>query len=530
MSTEIELRIPKTSSSNLAKALAIARTFEAFTEPTQKRHPYRLVVGPEELCSRHRDLEQLYTMARSWKGTQLRISGRHGDRNALRTALTVFQCADQKASAVIPENFCQPKYEHGWGCKRLTMIQEGRPRYLYEPDRGYGYWFRFGSFTEDRTVWNVDKKKLLDALGREASSRHVDMCPHFDPSVVEERVNALPDSIEPGEGSAWDVQFEEKYDNSTIQKVPIGIKPREVDDHRGRDPSISLTTQAQEEEEHERNRNIPEVSFDDIGGVDEIIGMVREVIELPLRHPALFRHLGIAPHKGILLYGPPGCGKTLIAKAIANEIQAHFVSIRGPELFTKWFGQSEENLRAVFAEARKFAPSVIFFDEIDAIAQKRSSEECVRHQSVFVNQLLSLMDGMETYENVCVIASTNRPELLDEAIVRPGRFDYTLEIKHPSVEGCRKIFEIHTREMPLAPCVDTDRITSQMRGFSGAEIAFAAREGAYNCLRRCADVADWIAQDQPAVSFDGFVVEQCDFEKALKMICSRSAGPYRGGS
>jgi hypothetical protein len=260
------------------------------------------------------------------------------------------------------------------------MIQVGPPRYSYELDRGYGYWFRFGSFTEDCTVWNVDKKRLLDVLGREASSRHVDMCPYFDPSVVEEHVIALPDSIEPGEGSSWDIQFEEKYDNSTIQKVPIGIKPREVDDHRGRDLSISLTTQEDEEEEHGQNRDIPEVSFNDIGGVDEMIGMVREVIELPLRHPALFRHLGIAPHKGILLYGPPGCGKTLIAKAIANEIQAHFVSIRGPELFTKWFGQSEENLRAVFAEARKFAPSVIFFDEIDAIAQKRSGEHCL-HKS-----------------------------------------------------------------------------------------------------------------------------------------------------
>ncbi|MFV1967549.1 MAG: 26S protease regulatory subunit [Pirellulaceae bacterium] len=404
------------------------------------------------------------------------------------------------------------------------MIQEGLPQCVYELDRGPSYWFRFGSFNEDRMVWNIDKKKLLDALSREASSRHVDMCPYFDSSVVEEDVNALPDSIELGEGSSWDIEFEEKCDNSTIQKVPIGIKPRKFSEHRGGGLSISFTTQEHEEEEDEeedeygQNRNIPEVSFNDIGGVDEMIGMVREVIELPLRHPALFKHLGIAPHKGILLYGPPGCGKTLIAKAIANEIQAHFVSIRGPELFTKWFGESEENLRGIFAEARKFAPSVIFFDEIDAIAQKRSGEESVRHESVFVNQLLTLMDGMETYENVCVIASTNRPELLDEAIMRPGRFDYTLEIDRPSFEGCRKIFEIHTREMPLAQCVDADRVTSQMRGFTGAEIAFVAREGAYNCLRRCADVADLIAQDESAVTLDSFVVEQSDFEKALKMI------------
>ena len=350
------------------------------------------------------------------------------------------------------------------------------------------------------------------------------MCPYFKSSAVEEHVNALPDSIELGEGSSWDIQCEEKYDNNTIQKVPIGIKPKVLDSPGRGSGFVTLgqpftfTMPEIDEVEQGRNRYIPEVSFNDIGGVDEIIGMVREVIELPLRHPAIFKHLGIAPHKGILLYGPPGCGKTLIAKAIANEIQAHFVSIRGPELFSKFVGQSEENLRAVFDEARQFAPSVIFFDEIDAIAQKRSGAEITRHESVFVNQLLTLMDGMETYENVCVIASTNRPELLDEAIMRPGRFDYTLEIKRPTLEGCRKIFEIHTRGMPLAPSVDTGHISSQMRGFTGADIAFVAREAAYNCLRRCADVAELIAQDESVVSFDTFVVDNCDFAKAMKMI------------
>jgi len=332
-------------------------------------------------------------------------------------------------------------------------------------------------------------------------------------------VNALPDRIELDEDSSWDIQYVEKYDDSTIQKIPIGIRPKHVDKPYRGGLSISLRTQEDEEEvDKKQTRSIPEVSFSDIGGVDEIIDMVREVIELPLRHPALFKHLGIAPHKGILLYGPPGCGKTLIAKAIANEIQAHFVSIRGPELFTKWFGESEANLRAVFAEARQFAPSVIFFDEIDAIAQTRSGEESVRHESIFVNQLLTLMDGMETYENVCVIASTNRPELLDEAIMRPGRFDYTLEIKRPSLDGCRRIFQIHTRNIPLASSVDTEAIAQQMNGYSGAEIAFVAREGAYNCLRRCASVADLIVRAESEVNFDNFVVEQCDFDRALKMI------------
>lgn len=335
MSAKIELTIPKTSSANLGKVLGIARTFEQFVEPTQKRHPFRLVVEADELCARHRDLEQLYDMARGWKGTQLRIDDRLADRNALRTALTVFHCADQRSSAVIPENYCQPKHEHGWGCKRLTMIHEGLPQSSYELDREYGFWFRFGSFTEDHAAWEMDKTKLLDALTREAASRHIDMCPYFDPSLVQARVEALPDRIELGEDSSWDVQYDEKYDDSTIQKIPVGIRPKHIDNPYRGGLSISLRTQEEEEgEEQTQTRNMPQVSFSEIGGVDEIIGMVREVIELPLRHPALLKHLGIAPHKGILLHGPPGCGKTLIAKAIANEIQAHFVSIRGPELFT----------------------------------------------------------------------------------------------------------------------------------------------------------------------------------------------------
>jgi AAA+ superfamily predicted ATPase len=519
MNTLIKLNIPKTSSSNLSKVLANARTFEEFIEPTEKHQPYQLHVGPQELCKRHQDLEQLYLMARNWKGLQLLINGRLADMLNLRIALLIFKCADKRSNAVIPENFCQPKHAHGWGCKHQIIIRGGVPESVYELDKEYGYWFQFGTFTEGHHSWIIDKSKLLTALKKEVAGRYIDLCPYFDMANIEERVNALPDRIEFNEASSWDIQYEEKFDNSTIQKVPIGIIPKKFENRHNARLSLSIKDDGPEENnECSQNRNIPMVAFGDIGGVDEIIGMVREVIELPLRHPILFKHLGIAPHKGILLYGPPGCGKTLIARAIANEIKAHFISIRGPELFTKWFGESESNLRGLFMEARKFAPSVIFFDEIDAIAQKRSGEETIRNESIFVNQLLTLMDGMETYENVCVIASTNRPELLDEALMRPGRFDYTLEIKHPSLEGCRKIFLIHTRNMPLSPTVDLDQIALKMKGFTGADIAFVAREGAYNCLRRCGDVTGLISKAETEITLENYVVQQEDFEKALKVI------------
>ena len=519
MSTKIELSIPRSSSPNLPKALALAQTFDRFSEPKDKSRPYRLIVGGKELCTRHRDLEQLYLMSRGWKGTQLRVNGRLSDMNGLRTVLTIFQCADQRSTAVIPEIFCQSKLGHGWGCKFLTAIQGGIPRYGYDLNREYGYWFQFGAFNNDRTIWQIDKKELLDAIMRVAKGEHADMCPYFNGRTVKQRVQALPEVIELGEDSSWVICYQEKYDNSTIQKLPVGIKPKEIDDHRtGNDLPTSLSLSDEDEKREEKNRNIPEISFQDIGGVDEIIGMVREVIELPIKHPALIKHLGIMPHKGVLLYGTPGCGKTLIAKAIANDIEAHFISIQGPELFSKWFGESEENLRSVFQEARRLAPSIIFFDEIDAIAQTRSGEENVRHESVFVNQLLTLMDGMETYENVCVIASTNRPELLDDAIMRPGRFDYRLEVKRPTPEGCSKIFRIHTRNMPLDPSADVDGLASRMAGFTGADISFVAREGAYNCLRRCTKIGDLIKQDDSEIDLSKFQVIQEDFEHALSAI------------
>lgn len=528
MSAIVEINIPRSSSSNLPKVLALARTFEHFSEPKGKSRPYELAVSGQELCTRHRDLERLYVTCRGWRGTQLRVNGRLSDLSGLRAVLVVFQCAERRSAAVIPEIFCQAKHEHGWGCKRLTMIQAGLPRHDYELTREYQYWFQFGTFNEDRTVWSLDKERLVEIILREAKSTQVDMCPVFNRQNVEEHVESLPGTIELGEDSSWVICYEEKYDGSTIQKLPIGVKPKQVEQYQSSGGlSISVSVGDEDEEKQKKARNIPEVSFQDIGGVDDIIGMVREVIEIPLKCSALIRYLGITPHKGILLYGPPGCGKTLIAKAIANEIDAHFISIGGPELFSKWFGESEENLRNVFQEARTLAPAIIFFDEIDAVAQKRSGEESVRHASVFVNQLLTLMDGMETYENVCVIASTNRPELLDDAIMRPGRFDYTLDVKRPTHEGCRTIFRIHTRNMPLDPSVDVDELSSRMSGFTGAEIAFLAREGAYNCLRRCANVAELVKKDNPNIDLARFQVIQDDFEKALNAVRMSQDGNRR---
>jgi len=341
------------------------------------------------------------------------------------------------------------------------------------------------------------------------------LCPIFNFKNVEKSISELPDKIDLENSDSWIIKYDEDLDGQLIEQKPICIVPKKFEQYSDYGLRISFD---EKEEETIRKRYIPQVRFEDIGGIDDIIEIIREVIELPLNQPELFDYLGVKPHKGILLFGPPGCGKTLIAKAIANEIKAHFISIKGPELFNKYHGQSEQNLRDVFEEGRYFQPSIIFFDEIDSIAQKRSGEEYLRFDSRFVNQLLTLMDGIEEYGNVCIIASTNRPELLDEAIIRPGRFDYSIEIKKPTLQGCIKIFKIHTDNMPVSSDFDIESFSERLEGLSGADIAFIAREGAYNCLRRSINVRALIKTPNTEVDFNKLIIEEIDFLQALKKV------------
>ncbi len=227
------------------------------------------------------------------------------------------------------------------------------------------------------------------------------------------------------------------------------------------------------------------ITYEDVGGLHQELSRIREMVELPLKHPELFERLGIEPPRGVLLYGPPGSGKTLIAKAVANETDASFFHVSGPEIIHKFYGESEAHLRAIFEKARAQAPSIIFIDEIDAIATKR--EEVRGDQAVerrVVAQLLALMDGLESRGQVVVIGATNLPDVLDPALRRPGRFDREIEIDAPDRAGRLGILEIHTRGMPLAPDVSLDRLAETTHGFVGADLAALGREAAMAALRR----------------------------------------------
>lgn len=264
---------------------------------------------------------------------------------------------------------------------------------------------------------------------------------------------------------------------------------------------------------------LPTVTYEDIGGLSEIVPKIREMIEVPLRRPEIFERLGVEPPKGVLLYGSPGTGKTLIAKAVANEAGAHFISLAGPEIFSKWYGQTEQNLRKVFDEAEKSAPSIIFIDEIDAIAPKREqvTGEVERRT---VSQLLTLMDGLKSRGRVIVIAATNRVNSLDPALRRSGRFDREIEIPVPDKKGRKEILQIHTRYMPLEKDVDLDKLAEVTYGYVGADIAGLTKEAAMHALRRVIPTISSLKEDEPIPKdvLEKLKVKKDDFDYALRIV------------
>ncbi|RJS67672.1 AAA family ATPase [Candidatus Bathyarchaeota archaeon] len=264
-------------------------------------------------------------------------------------------------------------------------------------------------------------------------------------------------------------------------------------------------------------RGVPRTTYEDIGGLREEIQRIREMVELPMRHPEIFQRLGIDPPKGVLLYGPPGCGKTLLARAVANESEANFFSINGPEIMSKFYGESEARLREIFQQAEKNAPSIIFIDELDAIAPKREEVTGEVERRV-VAQLLALMDGLSGRGNVIVIGATNRVNALDPALRRPGRFDREIEIGIPDKDGRYEILQIHTRGMPLAEDVDLKKLAEMTHGYTGADLAALCRETAMKALRRYLPEINLEEERIPPKILEKMEIRMEDFLNAFREI------------
>jgi len=264
--------------------------------------------------------------------------------------------------------------------------------------------------------------------------------------------------------------------------------------------------------------SIPDIAYEDVGGMHEEIKKIREMVELPLKHPEIFEKLGIEPPKGVLLHGPPGTGKTLLAKAVANETDANFILLNGPEIMSKFYGESEKKIRDIFEDAEKNAPSIIFFDEIDAIAPKREDVQGEVERRV-VSQMLSMMDGLKSRGKVIVIGATNRVNSVDPALRRPGRFDREIEISVPDKKGRLDILKIHTRNMPLTRSINLEDLAAKTHGFVGADLSALTKEAAMNVLRKMLPSLK-LEEDEPIPKevLDKAIVRPEDFEESLKVV------------
>ncbi len=302
--------------------------------------------------------------------------------------------------------------------------------------------------------------------------------------------------------------FAEALPFAVLQTTPKGIV------QVNSDTDIVIKDEAIDDDDVGQSQGI---TYEDIGGIGSQLLKVREMIELPLKHPELFRRLGIDPPKGVLLHGPPGTGKTMIAKAVATETNAHFTSINGPEIISKYYGESEKQLREIFDEAANNAPAIVFVDEIDSICPKREDVSGEVERRV-VAQMLTLMDGMQGRDNVIVIGATNRRDAMDPALRRPGRFDREIEIGVPDREGRKEILDVHTRQMPIADDFDVDWVLENSYGFVGADLAALVRESAMKALRRYLPEIDLDEETIPPEVLEKMEVRMDDFRLAIREI------------
>ncbi|MEM2794287.1 MAG: CDC48 family AAA ATPase [Thermofilaceae archaeon] len=274
---------------------------------------------------------------------------------------------------------------------------------------------------------------------------------------------------------------------------------------------------------------VPEIRWSDIGGLEDVKQQLREAVEWPLKHPEFFKEMGIEPPKGVLLYGPPGCGKTLLAKAVATESEANFIAVKGPEILSKWVGESERAVREVFSKARQAAPCIIFFDEIDSIVPRRGQRFDSGVTDRIVNQLLTEMDGLEKLEGVVVVGATNRPDILDPALLRPGRFDRLVYVPPPDKTARLEILKVHTKRMPLAEDVDLERLAEATEGFSGSDLALLVREAGMLAMREKIDAEkvgmkhfdEALKKVKPSLTLDMLKFYESWAERSKKMLQGR---------
>lgn len=528
MDFEFTIRFGKSNTAEYLAALAQATKFRMFKPAREGADINVLETDNHEVLDKFEPFQKLLEAIRDFDSAKIS----HGQKElspaafALEDKTAIAHCYQGYLDEENKETYCDTKTPACWGCKQFGGIILHHTKAPYSEHSKY--WYQYGEFV-DKSTWRVDKEALNRALEEVAVKKSIDFCPIFEFLFFRRYVAALPALIHLTDSQNWAPVYADDSTNIAKRWEPISIQhiipsSSSAQDSQAQDGDIGrggLPGSAKKIDklsDAQNLRYVPETSFADIGGVDEIIQSIRIVIELPIVKPQLYEHLGIKPYRGILLWGDPGNGKTLIAKAIAHEVNAHFIPVSGPDILNKNFGQSEKNLRDIFDEARDFQPSVIFIDEIDSIAQTRLSGESAKWYATVVNQLMSLMDGIREFGNITVLASTNRPDLLDAALLRPGRFDYKLEIKKPNLPGCKRVLEIATRGMPLADDIDLFAFSEAVIGYSAAEITFLAKEAAMVALRKAIETKTLSLDDDKTEDYSFLQITMADLKSALHLL------------
>ncbi|MCA1986743.1 MAG: AAA family ATPase [Desulfovibrio sp.] len=469
-----------------AQALRHARLLPGFTlEGTRCR-----VLLPLAEAGIYRDvLLDIWDALARQPGASLQLGPIPLEASGLRQLFTILDCAAACDKAEDERAYCEAGHVGwNWGCRYLRHVP---PVAATEPTPG------------SEPAAGQPPLALPERLREVATARLLHLCRHFQWPRVERL--------------AQDYRAAEPAPHTARVLDAFSLDPFRPGERHG-----DAAPPAQPE------RRIRKTTYAEVGGLDAVVRELREIIELPLRHPEVLKRLGIPHHRGVLLHGPPGCGKTLLARALAHESGAAFLPVSGPELITKWHGESEERLRALFAEAQERQPSIVFFDEIDAIAQSRSANENLRLDARFTAQLLTIMDGVHELGQVFVLAATNRADLLDPALLRPGRFDRIVAIPPPDEAGRLQILQIHAAPLPLHPDVQLEAIARRLTGMptmTGADIACLAREAGYAAFRRTFSLEE-VLREKTALSEDALQALQVtaeDFETALRKVQTRES-------
>lgn len=500
------------------EALALSERFHSIDD--SNANVRKIFADRSEILDHIDDLEKLWGFIGNRSSTVARMNESTIDYRAFFSRIQILRCSLKRSSSTQNGQYCfLEDGREGWGCHHLKSPSRYVPPF-HRRDL-HDAWYRYGTFSENR-IWSLDRDRLRTVLEKDWESKGLELCEYFNPSRIDQILESLPGQIDPSKDPSWKTTEVRRIGNGDMQSMTLRLEPEYWNDsgelnHPETDPGRGgighMGGENREDQTEDGIRNIPETRFDEIAGLDRIVDRIREILELPLARPGLLKHFGIRPHRGVLLYGPPGCGKTLLARAVAHEVQAHFILVNGPELLSKWHGESEENLRKIFEEAREKSPSIIFFDEFDALASVRSNHTG-GYESKMVHQLLTLMDGVELYSQISVVAATNRKDSLDPALLRPGRFDSLLEVGPPDESAILDILKISTRKMPLAGGLDLEEFVAPLVGKSGAQVDYIAREAAYQALRRSVGLQEALLE--PDREDYDYRIETDDFREALK--------------